>query len=144
MTDWETINIPRGAYYAWGNTPGQQVTGKVLAYKSDGGTDFNGAICPMLEVELTKSTFTVGRNGEEPLDVGEAVTLTAGQTRLRRGLLATNPAVGDLIEITLTAPGAGLGVPKEFGIRIQRGAAIDDTPRPSDELPPGPDDEPPF
>jgi hypothetical protein len=75
MTEWETITIPRGTYYAWGNEPGQQVVGKVLTYKADGGTDFNGATCPILEVELIKPTFSVGKNGEDPLDVGEAVTL---------------------------------------------------------------------
>ena len=128
MTEWETINIPRGAYYGSGNTPGQKVLGKVLTYKSDGGTDYSGVTCPLLEVELTEATFTVGKNGDDPLDVGEAVTLTAGQARLRRGLLAANPAVGDLIEIILTAPSGGSGVPKEFSIRIQRGAAIADEP----------------
>ena len=37
MTEWETITIPRGTYYAWGNEPGQQVVGKVLTYKARRG-----------------------------------------------------------------------------------------------------------
>jgi len=147
MSEWEKIIIPRGTYFAWGNQAGQRVTGKVTAYKADGGTAFDKSPCPLLEVELSESTFSVGRNGDEPLDVGEAVTITAGQARLKRGLLIANPAVGDLVRITLTAPSAGAGIPKEFDVEIKRGSGIgDDEPLPDDEPnddePPPDDDEP--
>jgi hypothetical protein len=151
MTDpnWEEVDIPRGAYFSWRNEPGQEVFGKVLTYKVDGGTDFNGNVCPLLEVELREPTFTAGKNGEEPLDAGEDVVLNAGQAQLKRGLRAASPAFGDLIRILLkgsTSSGA-----KDFGIRIARGAAIDDEsliyddePLINDEPPPDPDGTPPF
>jgi hypothetical protein len=143
-SEWETFEIPRGTYYTWGNQIGQQVVGKVTAYKADGGTAFDKSPCPLLEVELSEATVSVGRNGDEPLDVGEAVTLTAGQVRLKRLLLLVNPAVGDLIEITLTEPSAGAGVPKDFKIRVKRGSGIgeDEEAPPDDEPPPDDDDEP--
>lgn len=39
MTDpsWEEVDIPRGAYFSWGNEPGQKILGKVLSFKADGG-----------------------------------------------------------------------------------------------------------
>jgi hypothetical protein len=148
MTDpnWEEVDIPRGAYFSWGNEPGQEVFGKVLTYKVDGGTDFNGNVCPLLEVELREPTFHIGKNGKEQLDVGEDVLLNAGQAQLKRGLRAASPAFGDLIRIVLkgsTSSGA-----KDFGIHIARGAAIDDEqqlpldePPIDDEPPPDPDDQ---
>ena len=144
MTDpsWEEVDIPRGAYFSWGNEPGQKILGKVLSFKADGGTDFNGNVCPLLEVELREPTFSIGKNGEEPLDVGEVALLNAGQAQLKRGLRAAPPAVGDLIEIMLkgsTSSGA-----KDFGIRIARGAAINDEPLIDNEPPPDSDDEPAF
>jgi hypothetical protein len=143
MSDWENIDIPSGAYFSWGTEPGQKVLGKVLSFKVDGGSDFNGNVCPLLEVELREHAFSIGKNGEEPLDVGEVVLLNAGQAQLKRGLRAAAPAFGDLIEIVLTAPTSSGA--KGFAIRVARGAAMnDELPPIDDEPPPESDDEPPF
>jgi hypothetical protein len=140
---WEEIIVPRGTYFTWGNTVGQQVTGRVLMYKADGGVAFDKSPCPLLEVELTAPTVSVGKNGDERLQVGEVVTLTAGQARLKKGLLIANPVAGDLVEITLTEPSAGAGVAKDFRIRIDRDSRIGDDEAPfNDDEPPPDDDEP--
>ena len=36
VTNWETVEVPRGAYLGWGTKKGQHVTGKVLEYSPDG------------------------------------------------------------------------------------------------------------
>jgi hypothetical protein len=101
--NWETVDVPRGAFISWGETVGQHVTGKILDYEPTGGTNFAGEPCPQLSIEL--------------------VVLNAGQVSLKRAVKAADPKSGDLIKITLSnlvkTPN---GTVKEFDIKIARGA----------------------
>ena len=126
MTDWETVDVPRGAYISWGNKAGQTVTGKTLNYDPDGGTDFAGKPCPTIEIELTEKAYSVNKEGDRStFDPGETVVLNAGQVSLKRALRAASPRPGDLVEITLSnmVKTASGGTVKEFGMRINRAAA---------------------
>lgn len=144
---WEDIEVPRGAYISWGTKAGQHVTGKVLDYSPDGGTDYNNDPCPSIAIELTETAASINKQGERSNhDPGEIVQLNAGQVSLKRALRAADPSPGDLVKITLdNLVKTDKGEVKEFGIKIARNngkpagkakpaaaAAIDD------------DDEPPF
>jgi hypothetical protein len=142
MTDWEEIEVPRGAYVSWGNKPGQHVTGKVLEYALDGGTDFAGNRCPYIAIDLTETAASVNKEGVRTyFNPGEIVQLNAGLVSLKRALRAADPSPGDLVKITLeNLVKTANGTVKEFGIKMARGAgastkaaaAADDS------------DEPPF
>lgn len=125
MTDWEEVEVPRGAYIGWGNKPGQHVTGKVLEYTIDGGTDFNGNPCPTLAVELVEKAASINKEGDRSdHEPGEIVQLNAGQVSLKRALRAADPTPGDLVKIELqNLAKTANGTVKEFGIKIARGAA---------------------
>jgi len=124
VTDWETIDVPRGAYIGWGNKKGQHVTGKVLEFSTDGGTDFNQKPCPTLAVELIEDAASFNKDGERTdHKAGEIVQLNAGQVSLKRALRAADPAPGDLVKITLdNLVKTDKGTVKEFAIKIARGA----------------------
>ena len=125
MTEWESVDVPKGAYIGWGNKPGQHVTGKVLDYNPTGGTDFYSEPCPQIAVELTEKAHSFNKDGaSSTFDVGELVQLNAGQVSLKRALRAADPKPGDLVKITLEniAPLKGGKTVKEFGIKIARGA----------------------
>ena len=142
MTDWEEISVPKGAYIGWGSKPSQHVTGKVLEFSHDGGTDFAGNRCPSIAIELTEKAASINKEGDRTdYDAGEIVQLNAGQVSLKRALRAADPSPGDLVKITLdNLIKTANGTVKEFGIKIARGAgastkaavAADDS------------DEPPF
>jgi hypothetical protein len=128
MPDWENIEVPRGAYIGWGLKPGQHVTGKVLEYSLDGGSDFNDQPCPQIAIELTEKAASFNKAGDRTdHQAGDLVQLTAGQVSLKRALRAADPSPGDLVKITLDniLKGAGKngGDIKEFSIKIARGAA---------------------
>lgn len=129
MTEWETIDVPRGAYIGWGTKPGQHVTGKVLEYAIDGGTDFNGNPCPTVAIELTEKAASINKEGDRTdHDPGELVQLNAGQVSLKRALRAADPTPGDLLKITLSnLVKTNNGTVKEFSIQIARGAATTTT-----------------
>jgi len=137
-TPWETVQAPRGAYISWGQV-GQRVTGQVLSYSEDGGTDFNGKPCPQLEVELTEPAYSVNREGQRSeFGVGEIVVINAGQVSLKRNLRAARPKYGDLVQIEYARNiKADRGNVKEFEMKIAR----DNTPAPDTAAA---DDEPPF
>jgi hypothetical protein len=137
MTEWETVEVPRGAYISWGTKPGQHVTGRVVDYNPTGGTDFNDQPCPQVAVELTEPAVSVNKEGERSnFETGELVQLNAGQVSLKRALRAADPSPGDLVKITLeNLAKTPKGTVKEFGIKIARGAAPAAKPD---------DDEPPF
>ena len=144
MTTWETVEVPRGAYIGWGSKKGQHVTGKVLDYSSEGGTDFNQAPCPSATIELTEDAASFNKEGERSLhEAGSLVQLNAGQVSLRRALRAADPAPGDLIKITLIyLAKTDKGSVKEFSIQISRGDG-----KPAPKAAPAAevdDDEPPF
>lgn len=124
MTDWEEIDVPRGAYVSWGNTPGQHVTGRVMAFDERGGTDFDGKPCPSLEVELTEPAASIDKNGTRTdFEAGAMVVLNCGQASLKRAVRVAALDRGDLVKITLSnlAP-AAKGTVKEFAIKVARGA----------------------
>jgi hypothetical protein len=141
MTDWEDICVPKGAYISWGNKPGQHVTGKVLEYAFDGGTDFAGNRCPSIAIELTEKAASVNKDGDRTdYPAGEIVQLNAGQVSLKRALRAADPNPGDLVKITLeNLVKTPNGTVKEFGIKIARGAGTSTKPAAAetdDDLPP--------
>ena len=125
MTNWETIEVPRGAYISWGNKPGQHVTGKVLGYDPAGGTDFAGNSCPSVEIELIEPAASINKEGERADHMaGEIVQLNAGQVSLKRALRAADPNIGDLVKIELSNLAKTTnGTVKEFSIKIARGAS---------------------
>jgi hypothetical protein len=146
MTEWETVEVPKGAYIGWGNKAGQHVTGKVLAYEPVGGTDFYNEPCPQVAIELTEEAASFNKDGvRSNFDVGELVQLNAGQVSLKRALRAADPSPGDLVKITLEniQPLKGGKTVKEFGIKIARGAGGSVAPK-ADNGFGGGDDEPPF
>lgn len=151
MTEYtfETIDVPRGAYIGWGNTPGQHVTGKVLDYDPIGGTAFDGSPCPQLTVDLVAPAASFNKEGHRTdYDVGEIVVINAGLVSLKRALRKADPEPGDVIKITLeNLVKTTNGTVKEMGMQIARGAARDAIkPQPTQEFAPAPtlDANPPF
>jgi hypothetical protein len=142
MTDWEDISVPKGAYISWGNKPGQHVTGKVLEFSHDGGTDFAGNRCPTIAIELTEEAASVNKEGDRTeYPAGEIVQLNAGQVSLKRALRAADPSPGDLVKITLeNLVKTPNGTVKEFGIKIARGAGASSKTAAAETD----DDSPPF
>jgi len=142
MTDWEDISVPKGAYISWGNKPGQHVTGKVLEFSHDGGTDFAGNRCPTIAIELTEKAASVNKEGDRTeYPAGEIVQLNAGQVSLKRALRAADPSPGDLVKITLeNLVKTPNGTVKEFGIKIARGAGASSKTAAAETD----DDSPPF
>lgn len=124
MTNWEEVEVPRGAYLGWGTKKGQHVTGKVLEYSPDGGTNFAGEPCPSATIELTEAAASFNKEGERTdYPAGEIIQLNAGQVSLKRALRAADPSPGDLVKITLeNLAKTDKGTVKEFGIKIARGA----------------------
>jgi len=124
VTNWETIEVPRGAYIGWGTKKGQHVTGKVLEFSPDAGSDFNNNPCPTLAVELIEDAASFNKEGDRTdHKAGEIVQLNAGQVSLKRALRAADPNPGDLVKITLeNLVKTDKGTVKEYGIKIARGA----------------------
>lgn len=124
MTDWQDIEIPQGTFIGWGEI-GQTITGKVLSYSADGGSDFGGNPCPQVVIELTDSATNYRDKGatKESIDSGELVTLTCGQAKLKRNIVAASLSVGDLVRVRYddnykTASGEG----KSFKVQVARAA----------------------
>lgn len=145
MTTWETVEVPRGAYIGWGSKKGQHVTGKVLDYQPEGGTDFNQNPCPSATIELTETAASFNKDGDRSEhEAGSLVQLNAGQVSLKRALRAADPAPGDLIKITLVnLAKTDKGSVKEYDIKIARGAGGKVSPKPAAAAEVD-DDEPPF
>ena len=141
MSDWETIEAPVGSFIGWGATKGQHVTGKVLDFTMDGGTDFGGNRCPQISIELTEAAASFNKAGERrDIPAGETVNITAGQVKLKTVLSQTNPSKGDQIRIELkdvirTNTGNTL---KDFLVQIKRNGATAPA-APADDF-----DKPPF
>lgn len=115
---WTEVEVPRGAFISWGTNTGQHVTGKVLSYEPQGGTDFAGNPCPQVAVELTAPAASINKEGvRTDFPVGELVVLNAGQVSLKRALQAAQPAPGELVKITLAnLARTANGTVKEFTI----------------------------
>lgn len=124
MTDWQDIDIPQGTFIGWGEV-GQTITGKVLSFAAEGGSDFNGNPCPQVVLELTESADNYKDKGttKETLDSGELVTLTCGQANLKRAIVAASLNTGDLVRIkfddTYKTPS---GTGKSFKVQVARQA----------------------
>lgn len=150
MTNWEEVAVPRGAYIGWGATVGQHVTGKVLEYSADGGTDYNNNPCPAAAIELIEAAASFNKDGDRSdHNAGEIIQLNAGQVSLKRALRAADPNPGDLVKITLkNLAKTDKGSVKEFDIKIARGAGGPVTkPAPAaadNGFGTGDDDTPPF
>lgn len=144
-TNWETVEVPRGAYLSWGTKKGQHVTGKVLEYSPDGGTNFAGDPCPSATIELTEPAASFNKEGERTdFPAGEIIQLNAGQVSLKRALRAADPKPGDLVKITLVnLAKTDKGTVKEFDIKIARGAGGTTKPAKAAAAE-ADDDEPPF
>ena len=149
MTSWETIEAPSGSFIGWGNRKGQHITGRVVEYAIDGGTDFNGGKCPMLSIELTEKAASFNKEGDRTdHEAGTLVNITAGQVKLKSVIRSADPSPGDLIKIELTgvAKTASGNTLKEFDIKIARGAggAVAAKAEPKKAMAEVDDDEPPF
>lgn len=121
----ETVTVPTGAYISWGNKRGQHVTGKVIDYQPEGGSDYNGDPCPHITIELTEDAASINKEGQRTdYPAGEIVQLNVGQVSLKRKLRAGEPGSGDIIKITLdNLAKTDRGTVKEFDVKIARGAA---------------------
>ena len=146
MTTWETIEVPRGAYIGWGSKPGQHVTGKVLDFSHDGGTDFNQQPCPTATIELTETAASFTKDGDRSEHAaGDIIQLNAGQVSLKRALRAADPSPGDLVKITLVnLAKTDKGSVKEFDIKIARGQGGPVKAKAKAAAAPADDNEPPF
>ena len=123
--DFETVNVPAGAFIGWHDQPGQIVMGKVLDYDPSSGQDFSGGRCPQVVIELVEPASSFNRNGDRTdFGAGEMVTITAGQANLRRGILAADLSRGDVVRITHSSNQETTnGTVKIFEIAVARGAA---------------------
>jgi hypothetical protein len=124
MTNWEEVTVPKGAYLGWGSKPGQHVTGKVIDYSENGGTNFAGEPCPSATIELTEAAASFNKDGDRTdFPAGEMIQLNAGQVSLKRAMRAADPKPGDLLKIELVnLAKTANGSVKEFSIKIARGA----------------------
>lgn len=147
MTDqyeWETVEVPQGAFIGWGTQPGQHVTGKILTYDGTGGTDFDGNPCPQITVELIDKAASFKKDGQRTdYPAGDLVNVTCGQSGLKAAVTRAHPSTGDLIKITMsgvvkTNKGNDM---KQFDLKIARGAGQE---QPVGSAPATGDAEPPF
>lgn len=120
----ETVDVPAGAYIGWAPNPGQTVVGKVLAYQQAGGTDFGGDPCPQLSLELLEPAFSVNKMGDRTdFNTGDLVVINAGLANLKRNVVAAQPQAGDVVKIEFTSlERSANGQVKVFKIGIARGA----------------------
>lgn len=141
MPDWETIESTAGGFIGWGTKTGQHVTGKVVDYSIDGGTDFNGNRCPQLTIELTEKAASFNKEGvRTDFEPGEMVNVTCGQASLKSTIRRADPSPGDLLKITLSELAKTTnGTAKVFEIKIARGTGAKPAAAAAAD-----DDEPPF
>lgn len=132
MPEWEEVAIPAGSFIGWGSKKGQHVTGKVIDYQADGGTDFNQNPCPQVVIELTEQAASFNKEGDRnEFPAGDIVQITCGQVKLKQGIRAADPTPGDIIKIELTEITrlANGNTMKTFGIKIARGVGAKVTPK---------------
>lgn len=129
LPEWQSVKAPAGAFIGWGNTPGQYVTGKVVAFDANSGRDFDGDPCPELSVELIEpaASFRKGQRTDYP--VGETVRVTCAQAGLRRDILVAELTPGDLVKIVLVKLVPTAKSPaKIFDLQVARGSAASPPP----------------
>lgn len=141
--DWETVEVPAGAFIGWGTAGGQHVTGKVLDYSPTNGNDFDGNPCPLITVELAASAASFNKAGERTnYPAGDLVNVTCGQAGLKAAVQRAAINVGDMIKITMsgvikTNKGNDM---KQFELKIARGSGQAQAPTQVQAAAP----EPPF
>jgi hypothetical protein len=119
---WQTIEIPSGKFYGWGNKVGQSVIGRVISYDATGGTDYDGVACPLLEIELEQRTDSFTKGERTVFEAGEIVRMNCGQAHLKTGVRVADLAAGDKVRIALVdLQKSGRGSPlKKFDIAVKR------------------------
>ena len=73
-TTWEDVEIPQGSFIGW-HEIGQKVTGKVVSFAAEGGTDFNQNPCPQIVIELTESALNFKEKGAERETITDPTTV---------------------------------------------------------------------
>ncbi|MDO5091810.1 MAG: hypothetical protein Q4D79_00050 [Propionibacteriaceae bacterium] len=123
--NFEAIETPAGAFIGWHENPGQVVTGEVVDYSPTGGQDFSGGACPQVTLRLVEPCSSFNKQGQRTdFAAGEVVSITCGQANLKRGIIAAQPAVGDVLRVTHSSNAkTANGVAKVFSLEIARGAA---------------------
>ena len=124
---WESVSVERGPFIAWGNEPGQLVAGKILSVGT--GTDTQGREVPEYRLEIVEPSESISAKSGITTNfaVGEEVTLTAGQTNLRRWFEERIPGgvnVGDMVRISFEKimPTQTGGTAKIFDVKVARGS----------------------
>jgi hypothetical protein len=126
----EPVEVPTGRFVGWGKI-GQTITGDVVKYADEGSTDFNGAPCPLLVLELVDAADNYRDKGAtlERLEAGELVSISAGQVNLARRLRAASLTPGDVVRIAWIGTFKGTkGDVKDFEVKVARGARRRDEP----------------
>lgn len=127
---WEDVVVPQGTFIGWGEV-GQCITGYVVGYDEQGGTDFNKNPCPQLVIELTQECtnyrdLLAKVPTKETIEAGEFVTLECGLASLKKAVRAAVLEVGNLVRITHDGTyKADKGTGKSFKVQVNR------APRPS-------------
>jgi hypothetical protein len=124
---WEEVEAPVGNFIGWGRV-GQTVTGKVIFYTHDGGTDFNGQACPQITIELQGQADSYKEKGTQlvSFESGQVVMINAGQANLKANVVAAQLMPGNLVQIAYVGDQAlpgGKSV-KQFKIRVNRQAGV--------------------
>lgn len=124
---WEEVEAPIGNFIGWGRV-GQTVTGKVIFYTHDGGTDFNGQACPQITIELQGQADSYKEKGTQlvSFDSGQVVMINAGQANLKANVVAAQLMPGNLVQIAYVGDQAlpGGKAVKQFKIRVNRQAGV--------------------
>jgi hypothetical protein len=120
---WVEVEVPRGAYFGWGNQPGQCVVGKVVNYDETGGTDFDKEQCPLLELVLSEPADSFNKSGDRTtFEAGETIQMNCGQVSLKRAVRKADLKPGELVRIVLAnmANLKGGRTVKEYAIAVAR------------------------
>lgn len=93
---YQKVEVPAGSYMGWSNgKAGQVYEGTVVEYDEQGGTDFKKNPCPLLVVKLTRKATSVDKENERTeYDVGEELSLTAGQANLKKAIKKAHRDLG--------------------------------------------------
>jgi hypothetical protein len=86
------------------------------------GNDINGNPVPELTIELTEAAFSFSKGQRSDHEEGELVTVTCGQSNLRKKISAANLQAGDFVKITLDRLfKTERGNAKIFNVKVRRG-----------------------
>lgn len=85
---YQKVEVAPGNYMGWSNSKaGQVYEGTVVEYDDQGGTDYAKKPCPLLVVTLTRKAVSVDKeNDRTEYDVGDELSLTAGQANLKKAI----------------------------------------------------------